>query len=130
MMDVSQSSLIRLSDYIHSLFAGLMPYYDKFDDDSIQKATKKGPPYIDPRYKKRSFIEGRMVQIMDKCHKLEPSERVSIFEVVRHLRETREMHRKSKIGGGGRWSLYSLFAIVWTRPTNHKTYAIFNKSLL
>jgi len=95
MMDLSQS-LIRLSDSIRSLFAGLFPYYDTFLEDSIQKATKKGPPYIDPRYKKRSFIEGRMVEIMDKCHKLEPSERVSIFEVVEYLKETRVLYQQQQ----------------------------------
>jgi len=77
------------------LFPGLMPYYEIKDEEEIQEATKKGPPYIDPRYKTRSYIEGRMVEIMNRCHKLKASERVDIFEVVRHLRETRELYQQN-----------------------------------
>ena len=77
------------------LFPGLSPYYDITDDKEIQKATEKGPPYIDPRYKTRSYIEGRMVEIMNQCHKLKASERVDIFEVVQHLRETREVYQQN-----------------------------------
>ena len=75
---------------------GLNTYYDMTDSDEVQEATKKGPPYIDPRYKSRSFIEGRMVEIMNQCHKLNPRERVDIFEVVRYLRETRELYQQNK----------------------------------
>ena len=76
--------------------AGLNPYYDITDEDAIQKATKAGPPYIDPRYKGRSYIEGRMVEAMNACHKVNATERVSIFWVVQHLRETRETHQRNQ----------------------------------
>ena len=47
-------------------------------------------PYVDPRYrdKNRSLIEGRMVEIMEKCYRFNQTERATIFEVVSHLRET------------------------------------------
>lgn len=79
-----------MGNLIFTLLTGLKPYYyiDTTSED-IQEATKQGPPYIDPRYKTRSFIEGRMVEIMDQCHKLNATERVDIFHVVRHLRETK-----------------------------------------
>ena len=85
-------------DLIKRLFlcaSGLYPYYDIVDEDAIQKATKAGPPYIDPRYKDRSYIEGRMVEAMNACHKVNATERVSIFWVVQHLRETRDAHRRN-----------------------------------
>jgi len=67
------------------------------DNDEIQEEKKKnGPPYIDPRYKSRSFIEGRLVEIMNQCHKVNPQERADIFEVVRYLRETRELYRQNQ----------------------------------
>lgn len=86
-----------MGNLIFVLLTGLKPYYEVMDgDEAIQDATKEGPPYIDPRYKNRSLIEGRMVEIMNQCHKLVASERVDIFEVVRHLRETRELHQKQQ----------------------------------
>ena len=79
--------------------SGLMPYYAISDEEAIQKATKEGPPYIDPRYKKHSYIEGRMVEAMNACHKVNASERVSIFWVVQHLRETRDKHQRQPTEG-------------------------------
>ena len=79
--------------------SGLMPYYAISDEEAIQKATKEGPPYIDPRYKKHSYIEGRMVEAMNACHKVNASERVSIFWVVQHLRETRDTHQRQPTEG-------------------------------
>jgi hypothetical protein len=74
------------------LLTGLYPYYNETDEKTIQQLTLQGGPYIDPRYRTRSFIEQRMVSIMEQCHKVKPSQRVSVFEVVRYLRKTKEMH--------------------------------------
>jgi hypothetical protein len=48
-------------------------------------------PYLHPSYRYRSFIERRMTEIMDQCHVLEPSDRVDIFTVLSHLRETKRL---------------------------------------
>jgi serine/threonine protein kinase len=79
-----------MGNLIFSLLTGLHPYYSETDTWRIQKKTMQGPPYLDPRYRTRSYIEGRMVKIMNQCHKLDPTERVEIFDVVRYLRETRD----------------------------------------
>ena len=79
-----------MGNIVFTLLTGLLPYYHESDHSVIQTMAKLGPPYIDPRYETRSFGEGRLVEIMRKCHKINPSERVDIFEVVRHLRETRD----------------------------------------
>jgi serine/threonine protein kinase len=45
---------------------------------------------------KNSWIERRMIDIMDRCYKLEPQDRVDIFEVVHYLRETKELYVKQQ----------------------------------
>jgi len=80
-----------MGNVIFAILTGLHPYYEHSDSKQILKKIKQSPPYIDPRYKTRSYAEGRMVEIMNQCHKLKPSERVDIFEVVRHLRETKRV---------------------------------------
>lgn len=80
-----------MGNLIFALLTGLKPYYTESEESKIMQMTQEAPPYLDPRYKTRSFIEGRLVLIMEKCHKMEPSERVDIFEVVRYLRETKQL---------------------------------------
>jgi serine/threonine protein kinase len=80
-----------MGNLIFGLLTGLFPFYDLTNSEEIKNMTKKGPPYIDPRYKTRSYAEGRMVEIMEKCHQVNATERVDIFEVVRHLRETKRV---------------------------------------
>ena len=89
-----------MGNLIFALLTGLKPYYEiKGGDTAIQKETKKGPPYIDPRYKTRSFIESRMYDIMKRCHQMKAKDRVDIFEVVRYLKETRRLHQEEQQGG-------------------------------
>lgn len=80
-----------MGNLIFGLLVGLYPYHELSDSREIQHLTKKRPPYIDPRYQNRSYAERRLVEIMNQCHKLDPSERVDIFEVVAHLRETKRV---------------------------------------
>jgi hypothetical protein len=71
---------------------GLWPYHDLFDEHAIQNATMAGiKPALHPAYRYRSFIERRLTEIMDRCHVLEPADRVDIFTVVQHLRETKRL---------------------------------------
>ena len=44
-------------------------------------------PYVDPRYKQRSFAESQLVEVMEKCWVYDPEKRIDIFEVVRLLRK-------------------------------------------
>ena len=44
-------------------------------------------PYVDPRYKQRSFAESQLVEIMEKCWVYDAEKRIDIFEVVRLLRK-------------------------------------------
>jgi hypothetical protein len=72
--------------------AGLWPYYHLTKIKKIENMTMSGiRPYLHPAYRYRSFIERRLTEIMDLCHVLEPSDRVDIFTVVTHLRETKRL---------------------------------------
>ena len=92
-----------MGNLIHSLLTGLWPYYDLDNDDEIQAATLRGErPYLHPDFRTRSLIERRLTEIMDLCHVLEPKDRVDIFTVVQHLRETQRLHedeRSAKASG-------------------------------
>ena len=84
-------SLLAFS-FLCASYSHRWPYYDETDTETIQKTVLRGePPYLNPLYRTRSLIEQRMTEIMDRCHVLDYEGRVDIFEVVRHLRETKQM---------------------------------------
>jgi len=57
-------------------------------------------PYVDHRYKERSFAEEKLVELMEKCWIYNPDERINMFDAVTFLRkaikenEEREKHRR------------------------------------
>ena len=58
------------------------------DDEVVQKKLIDGEnAFIDPRYKERSFIERKLVELVEKCWIYDPAERISIFEAVDYLKE-------------------------------------------
>ena len=64
-----------------------MPYYFEVDEPTIMKLTQQGPPQmIHPQ--NRSFIERRMIEIMERCYQMEPAERPGMVEVVQFLKDT------------------------------------------
>jgi len=78
-----------MGNMMYGLLTGLGVFYDVEKDKVIQKRILKGEtPYIDPRYRTRSFAEGRLVDIMERCWAFKQNDRADIFEVVRHLRDT------------------------------------------
>lgn len=79
--------LLTLSLVQHN--SGLWGFYDIDDDESTQEALIDGKlPYIDPRWKQRSYVERRLVELMEKCWAYNPDDRVDIFYAVEFLRET------------------------------------------
>jgi len=84
-----------MGNNIYALLTGLWVYYDNQDDQEVQKIAKKGQlPYIDPRYRTRSFAEGKLVEIMERCWEYEPDNRADIFEVSDFLTEAVIENRK------------------------------------
>ena len=61
----------------------------------LQKKLTDGQlPYVDPRYRNRSYAEGRLVDIMEQCWKYDPDKRIDIFSVVKLLREAVAENKK------------------------------------
>ncbi len=76
-----------LGNNIYGLLTGLMPYQEKGKWWEVYLHVRKGDKvFIDPRYKQRSLAEAKLVEIIEKCHELNPMHRPSIFEVVGFLR--------------------------------------------
>lgn len=72
---------------IYALLTGLWVFYDNEDDEVVSEKVVNGTrPYIDPRYRSRSFIEGRLVEIAEKCWTYDLDKRPDIFEIVEDLR--------------------------------------------
>lgn len=87
-----KSDIWSFGNVLFALITGLWTYYDQTgdDDDIIQDLVSTGSkPYLNPLYRNHSYIESRMLEIMDKCYVLKPEDRVSIFEILEYLQETK-----------------------------------------
>lgn len=76
---------------VYSVLTGLWVYYWEDDYKEIKKLIqdgKKSP--IDPIYRSRSFIEGKLADIIEKCWTEDPDKRPSIFEIVDDLRAVKK----------------------------------------
>lgn len=94
-----RTDMWKVGDLIYGLLTGLQPYYDDLHQeqpDLLDIKIRAGiPPFIDPRFKDQSYIEGRLVDIMMQCFQKDPADRVDIFTVVAWLRETQQIHNKT-----------------------------------
>jgi hypothetical protein len=52
-------------------------------------------PYIDPRYKERSFAEAKLIEIMKQCWTYERRNRIDVFTLVDLLRDAVEKNRQA-----------------------------------
>ena len=51
-----------------------------------KKIIAKKLPYVDERYRERSFEEGKLIELMEKCWAYDPSKRCTAFEAVSFIR--------------------------------------------
>lgn len=94
-----KSDVWPLGANIFVLLSGLYPYYTIRDAKLIESIIANGTrPYLDPRYKRRSFIEAGMYDIMQECFEVDPEKRVDIFTVVRQLRSIKEAVQRGEGG--------------------------------
>lgn len=85
---------------IYALLTGLWVFYENDDDETTQNQVVKGErAYVDVRYRNHSFIEGKLVEIMERCWIHDPDERADIFEAVRFLRGVRDEVKKRQAEG-------------------------------
>lgn len=79
---------------IYCLLTGLFPFYDEqyrgMEDHKIIQIIINGErPFVDERYKARSFIEGQLVDIMQRCWHPERWQRPAMSQLVAKLREVK-----------------------------------------
>jgi hypothetical protein len=77
---------------IYGLLTGRKPYYQTLSQSTVREMVMEGQkPFIDKRYRSRSLIEARLVETMEPCWAFHAADRPSIFEIVKHLRETKQL---------------------------------------
>jgi serine/threonine protein kinase len=84
-----------MGNNIYCLLTGLWPYYqygNQQDREVIRRIRHCEKPFVDDRYRNRSFIESGLVRIMEKTWECDYQKRVSIFEVVQELHKLRDRY--------------------------------------
>ena len=51
------------------------------------KLIDGGLPYVDSRYRERSFAEKKLIELMEMCWRYDPDERINMFDAVKFLRQ-------------------------------------------
>ncbi|KAL7540176.1 hypothetical protein ACHAXR_009931 [Thalassiosira sp. AJA248-18] len=73
---------------IYAMLTGLWNFYDTDDDEVVQTKLIDGKlPFVDSRYRDRSFAEKKLIELMEKCWIYDPDERISMFDAVTFLRK-------------------------------------------
>jgi Protein tyrosine and serine/threonine kinase len=73
---------------LYALLTGLWNFYDNDNDDEVQKFVIDGKrAFVDPRWKERSYIESKLVDVMEQCWEHNPNNRIDIFTVIQLLQE-------------------------------------------
>jgi serine/threonine protein kinase len=86
---------------MYALLTGVNPFYDEPTTEVVQQNVVNGKrPYIDPRYRSRSFAEGQLVEIMERCWTYDADERPDMFEIVRLLRAAYELDKRHQVESG------------------------------
>jgi hypothetical protein len=70
------------------MLTGLNPFYEIESEKAVKQKIKEGKiPSIDPRYRKRSLGEQKLVEAIEHCWVVDPNKRGNIYDVVKILRE-------------------------------------------
>jgi len=94
-----QVDVFSLGNNMYSLLTGLWVFYDEPHTSGIQRRIKKGETaYINPQFKERSFQEAKLVEAIEWCHKFNPDDRPTVFELVAFLRQAIEDSAKDRPG--------------------------------
>jgi hypothetical protein len=79
-----------MGNNIYTLMTGLWPFYEEDRYTPVIKMVKRRKrPYVDPRWRERSYIEKQLVEIMMKMWRHIPEERPDIFTVVEFLKDAK-----------------------------------------
>jgi len=92
-----QIDVFSFGNNLYGMMTGLWNFYDTDDDDKVQTQLIDGEiPFIDPRYRERSFADRTLVDLMKRCWVYDPAERISIFEAVDVLKKAVEDNGKEE----------------------------------
>lgn len=90
-----QIDVYSLGNIYYELLTGLWNFYQFEDDGVVQKKVIRGEvPYIDDRYRKRSYAEAALVHAIERCLVLDPDKRATVFELVEYLTTAVEENKK------------------------------------
>jgi hypothetical protein len=82
-----------MGNNIYVLLTGYWPFYEYSAYSVVQaKVLNATRPFVDDRYRHRSFIESQMIEIMERMWEHDPANRPSIFEVIAFLTNVRAKH--------------------------------------
>jgi len=84
--------IFSLGNCFYGLLTGLWPLYYSSNEIAENKLVMGQMPYIDKRYRTRSYAEGALVKAIEMCHHREPEDRSDIFAIVKHLRDAVEVN--------------------------------------
>ena len=80
--------IFSLGNNLYATLTGLYPFYNILESKKITDNVKRGVmPYIDPRWSKHSYAESKIVELIKRCWKFKPEDRIDVFEAVRFLRD-------------------------------------------
>jgi len=92
-----QIDVFSFGNNIYGLLTGLWVFYDVDDDGEVHKKLIDGTrAYIDPRWKERSYIEVKLMELTEKCWIEDVDERIDIFGAVKELRAIKKEHERRK----------------------------------
>jgi len=92
-----QIDVYSMGNNIHCLLTGTWQFPWLEDSSDVQELVMANQrDHVDPGFAKRSYIERRLVEIMERAWIHDPNERATIFEVVEHLRETKQQYHKQE----------------------------------
>lgn len=73
---------------MYAMLTGLSPFHNIKSEKTVKQKIKEGKvPSIDPRYRKRSFGEQKLVEAIEMCWVLDRNQRGNIYDLVQTLRE-------------------------------------------
>jgi serine/threonine protein kinase len=88
--------IFSLGNNLFSILTGLVPFYSASGFQETQRLVVQGAkPYLDPRWKERSFAERTIVELIRRCHAFDPKDRIEVGAAVQFLRDaiqTNKLH--------------------------------------
>jgi len=92
-----QIDVFAFGNTLYTLLTGRTVFYNLDSDHEAEviEMIKNGTrAFLDPRWKNRSYAEGKLVEIIQKCWRQDPNKRIDIFEAVRRLKEVQKEHKR------------------------------------